>query len=151
MRARWGTLWLKMMRLSRFVNRQNLGDRPKSAIVKKLYFSMPIRHRMKLTPENFEQLKSGHKTIESRLNDEKRKALRVGERIEFAKLPELQTSIIVEIVSLDTYKNFSELYAAGHEAVLGTTQQEYLKRIHEYYTKQEEDKYGVVAIGVKLV
>ena len=106
---------------------------------------------MKLTPENFEQLKSGHKTIESRLNDEKRKALRVGERIEFAKLPELQTSIIVEIVSLDTYKNFSELYAAGHEAVLGTTQQEYLKRIHEYYTKQEEDKYGVVAIGVKLV
>jgi ASC-1-like (ASCH) protein len=106
---------------------------------------------MKLTPENFEKLKNGEKKFEARLNDEKRKALQVGERIEFAKLPELETSVIVEITSLTVYKNFSELYADHPEVMIGAAIEEFLEQIYSHYTKEEEEKYGVVAIGITLL
>lgn len=40
-------------------------------------------HEMKLLEDPFEQIKSGAKTVEIRLFDEKRKVLRVGDIIEF--------------------------------------------------------------------
>lgn len=112
---------------------------------------MPVRHRMKLTPENFEKVKSGEKKYEFRLNDEKRKALQVGERVEFAKLPELEMSVIAEITSLHVFKNFSDLYQHFPEAVNGYSEIEFLDKMYGYYTKLEEEKYGVVAIGILLV
>jgi ASC-1-like (ASCH) protein len=112
---------------------------------------MPVRHRMKLTPENFDKLGRGEKKFDARLNDEKRKALQVGERVEYAKLPELEKSLIVEIVSLDTYKNFSELYADHPEVMIGASLEDFLKEMYGHYTKEEEGKYGVKAIGIKLV
>ena len=112
---------------------------------------MPIRHRMKLTPESFEQVKSGAKQFEFRINDEKRKAFKMGERIELAKLPDLGTSVIVEITSLDVYQDFSDLYHQKPEAVLDYTEDEFAERMSAFYTKDEEEKYGVVAIGIKLV
>ncbi len=112
---------------------------------------MSVRHRMKLTPENFEKLKNSEKKFEARLNDEKRKALQVGERVEFAKLPELETSLIVEITSLNVYKNFSELYADHPEVMIGASKDEFLKEMYGHYTKEEEEKYGVMGIGVLLV
>ena len=106
---------------------------------------------MKLTAENFERVKSGEKNFEFRLNDEKRKALQVGERVEFAKLPELEKSVIVEIVSLDVFKSFSELYKQLPGAVVGYTKIEFLDRMRLYYSAEEEKKYGVVAIGLRVV
>lgn len=106
---------------------------------------------MKLTPESFDKVKSGEKKFEFRLNDEKRKALKVGERVEFAKLPELETSVIVEITSLHVFKNFSDLYKHFPEAVNGYSEIEFLDKMYGFYTKIEEEKYGVVAIGIKLV
>ncbi len=112
---------------------------------------MPIRHRMKLTSESFEQVKTGKQLFEFRINDEKRKAFKVGERIELAKLPDLGTSVIVEITSLDVYQDFSELYHQKPEAVLDYTEAEFLQRMRAFYTEDEEEKYGVVAIGIRLV
>lgn len=112
---------------------------------------MPIRHRMKLEPDSFERLKSGVKRFEFRLNDEKRKALTVGERVEFAKRPELETSVIVEITSLNIFPAFVDLYDQFPAAVAGRTKAEFLETMRKHYTADEELKYGVVAIGVKLV
>ncbi len=112
---------------------------------------MPVRHRMKLTPESFEKVKNGEKKFEFRINDEKRKAFKVGERIELARLPDLETSLIVEITSLDVYRDFADLYRHKPEAALDASEDEFLKRMASFYTKDEEQKYGVVLIGILLV
>ena len=44
---------------------------------------------MKLYAENFDVLKSGDKIIEYRLNDEKRKLVKVGDTIRFVRLPDM--------------------------------------------------------------
>jgi ASC-1-like (ASCH) protein len=41
-------------------------------------------HQMKLQPNPFEQIKNGSKTLELRLNDEKRQLIKVGDEIEFS-------------------------------------------------------------------
>ena len=112
---------------------------------------MPVRHRMKLNQESFERVKSGERKFEFRINDEKRKAFKLGERIELARLPELETSLIVEITSLDVFANFADLHRHLPEAVSGWTEDEFVQRMHGFYTHDEELKYGVVAIGIKLV
>lgn len=105
---------------------------------------------MKLTPEAFDRIKSGQRTFEFRLNDEKRKALKIGERVEFAKLPELEKSVIVEILSLNVYKDFTDLFTQAPD-IAGLTLDEFLQDMLTHYTKDEEQKYGVVAIGIKVV
>ena len=46
-----------------------------------------MRHTMKLKEDPFERMKNGTKTIEFRLYDEKRRKIKVGDEIEFFKLP----------------------------------------------------------------
>ena len=48
---------------------------------------------MKLDTEPFNQIKNGLKKIEYRLYDEKRKKLKIGDIIEFQKLPNLNEKI----------------------------------------------------------
>ena len=47
-------------------------------------------HKMKLSESTFERIKNGTKTIEFRLDNEKRQQIKVGNKIEFSKLPDLQ-------------------------------------------------------------
>lgn len=42
-----------------------------------------MTHSMQLNPAPFEKIKSGAKTIELRLNDEKRRRIKTGDKIEF--------------------------------------------------------------------
>lgn len=106
---------------------------------------------MKLSPETFEKVKSGEQKFEFRINDEKRKAFRLGERLELARLPDLETSLIVEITSLAVFPTFIDVYRHLPEAVLGFSENDFVNRLYSFYTKDEEQKYGVVAIGIKLV
>ena len=54
-----------------------------------------MRHTMKLKEDPFERMKNGTKTIEFRLYDEKRRKIKVGDEIEFFKLPKLQERISI--------------------------------------------------------
>lgn len=71
-------------------------------------------HKMKLNERPFERIKIGTKTIEIRLFDEKRQQIKVGDQIEFSKLPDLQEKLLVDVVELyreDTFENlFRKLY-----------------------------------------
>ena len=62
-----------------------------------------MEHIMKLNAAIFEDVKSGKKRREYRLNDEKRKLVRVGDTIRFLKLPNLyefeQASLLEEMLS----------------------------------------------------
>jgi len=112
-----------------------------------------MKHSMKLLIEPFERIKIGTKFYEIRLNDEKRKMLRVGDSIEFSKRPELFEKIICEVTSLQLFPNFVSLAMAiplQHYSK-STTIKDFVNRCYELWTKENETKYGVLAIGIKAI
>lgn len=69
-----------------------------------------MRHTMKLKEDPFERMKNGTKTIEFRLYDEKRRKIKVGDEIEFFKLPKLQERILVRVKNLYRGDSFKILF-----------------------------------------
>ena len=66
-------------------------------------------HIMKLKEQYFDCIKNGNKKYEIRLNDEKRKNIKIGDFIEFQKEPHLKDKIIVMVEDLLYYNSFYEL------------------------------------------
>jgi ASC-1-like (ASCH) protein len=60
-------------------------------------------HTIKLQPHPFDKIKEGSKTIEVRLFDEKRRAMQLGDTIEFRREPEQSETVTVEIIGLLNY------------------------------------------------
>ena len=57
-------------------------------------------HKMKLNESPFNRIKNGTKTVEFRLFDEKRQQIKIGDKIEFSKLPDLQEKLLVDVIEL---------------------------------------------------
>lgn len=62
-------------------------------------------------------------------------------------------NIIVQIVGLYKYPNFEELYKHFGKISMGYDEDDIAnpKDMEKYYSKEEQDKYGVIGIKVKLV
>ena len=60
-------------------------------------------YKMKLNESAFDRMKNGTKTIEFRLYDEKRQQIKIGDKIEFSKAPDLQEKLLVDVI--DLYKD----------------------------------------------
>ena len=106
-------------------------------------------HKMKLNESPFERIKNGTKTIEFRLYDEKRKKVKIGDKIEFSKLPDLQEKILVDVLDIyrdKTFKNlFKKIYTDEDEIERKT------KSMYQFYSKEQEKKYGVIGIKIDLL
>ena len=106
-------------------------------------------HKMKLNESPFERIKNGTKTIEFRLYDEKRQQIKIGDQIEFSKLPDLQEKLLVDITELyreDTFENlFRKLYTDKYEINRRT------KSMEQYYSYEKEKEYGVLGIKIALI
>lgn len=105
-------------------------------------------HTMRLKKEPFEKIKNGNKTIELRLNDEKRQKIQVGIFIEFSCLDEPKDKIQTRVTALHRYDSFAELYAAIPKEKFGYTPTETPDPNHmdEYYPREKQEKYGVLGI-----
>ena len=105
-------------------------------------------HKMKLNESPFERIKNGTKTIEFRLYDEKRQQIRVGDKIEFSKLTNLQEKLLVDVVELyreNTFENlFRKLYTNEEEIMTKT------KAMYNIYSPEKEQQYGVLGIKIKI-
>ncbi len=106
-------------------------------------------HQMKLNKDPFERIKNGTKTIEFRLYDEKRRKVKIGDKIEFSKLPDLQEKILVDVLDLYTEPSFEELFEKLYEDKELAKQK--ANAMYEIYSPENEKKYGVVGIKIKLV
>lgn len=105
---------------------------------------------MKLQPGPFDLIKAGKKTVEVRLFDEKRKAVRVGDTIVFSRLPDLGQKIVVTVVHLANFATFQDLLAAYPAERFGVLEKEgLLSSLYTFYTPAEEARFGVVAIEVQ--
>lgn len=105
-------------------------------------------HKMKLNESPFERIKNGTKTIEFRLFDEKRQLIKVGDKIEFSKLPDLNEKILVDVLELYQERTFKELFDK-----LGDNEEISKKNAESMYTiysPEEEAKYGVLGIKIKI-
>jgi len=109
-----------------------------------------MKHEMKLNNEPFECIKNGTKTIELRLNDEKRKLLTVGDYIEFTNRA-TNEKLLVEVIDLFKYNSFEELYKHFNKIEMGYSINEEAnpKDMENYYSKEEQEKYGVLGIKIK--
>lgn len=103
-------------------------------------------YKMKLKESPFERIKNGTKTIEFRLYDEKRQKIKVGDQIEFSKLPDLQEKLLVDVVELyreDTFENLFRKLKYNEEEIIRKT-----KAMYEFYLPEQEKQYG--ALGIKI-
>lgn len=109
-----------------------------------------MKHEMKLNNEPFECIKNGTKTIELRLNDEKRKLLTVGDYIEFTNRV-TNEKLLVEVIDLFKYNSFEELYKHFNKIEMGYSINEEAnpKDMENYYSKEEQEKYGALGIKIK--
>ena len=70
-----------------------------------------MTHIMRLNPAPFEMIACGDKTIELRLNDEKRRKIKIGDEITFVNTENSLKTIKVEVIGIYRFKSFKELYA----------------------------------------
>lgn len=107
---------------------------------------------MKLNEKYFEYIKRGTKRIELRLNDEKRKLIKIGDKIRFLKLPKLDEHIDVTVEDLIKYDNFKEFnkYPIEILASKEMSNEELMKDLEKFYSKKEQEKYGVLGIKFKI-
>lgn len=106
-------------------------------------------HKMKLYSAPFEMIKSGKKTIELRLYDEKRQQIKVGDKIVFTNTvtgEKLDTTVL----ELHRFESFEELYKSLSLLKCGYTTEDIDKAtpvdMEQYYSVEEQKKFGVVGI-----
>ncbi len=109
-----------------------------------------MKYEMKLNNEPYTNIKNGTKTIELRLNDEKRQLLKIKDLIEFTNRETLE-QMLVEIENLYHYPSFKELYKHFDKVSMGYKEDEIAdpKDMEEYYSKEKQEKYGVLGIEIK--
>ena len=65
-------------------------------------------HKMGLYGEYFQSIREGKKKVEVRLNDEKRREIKVGDSIEFVKIPQQNETLKVRVTELRKYNTFRD-------------------------------------------
>ena len=108
-------------------------------------------HQMNLCDSPFKAIKSGYKTIEMRLYDERRKLINIGDTIEFTNLTTKETLTCL-VKNLYRYNTFKELYSHHDKTTIGYKEDEKANPddMLIYYTKEKIAKYGVVGIEIEL-
>jgi len=107
-------------------------------------------HEMRLHPGPFGRIKNGTQVIESRLNDDRRQKIKVGDHLVFALRPDFIEKVEAEVVELIHAPTFRELFAMRPLAEFGADNLDAkVESMYEYYSKEEEIKYGVLGIKFK--
>lgn len=111
-------------------------------------------HTMKLYAEPFKSMKSGKKTVEVRLNDDKRRKINCGDVIEFNRIPDENESLKVKVLELRRYDSFQKMYEAIPENDLdaaGESIEEMVESTYQIYSPEQEKKWGTLAITIGLM
>jgi ASC-1-like (ASCH) protein len=109
-------------------------------------------HKMKLATVPFEKIASGNKIIESRLYDEKRQQINLGDRVEFTCNDDQSKKVVTVVKALHRYPNFANLFSDFPPSLFGgTSKDDLIKEIETFYSKEEQERYGVVGIKIELV
>ena len=124
--------------------------KPNESIYKKL-MNRNVIYEMKLQPEYFEYISSGSKRIELRLNDEKRQRIKINDQIVFTN-EKTKDKLITYVNKIHKEKSFEKLFENFDISLLASknkTKQELLNELSKFYTKEKQEKYGVLGIQIE--
>lgn len=111
-----------------------------------------MHHEMNLRPSPFDMIADGRKRWELRLNDEKRRAIAVGDTITFACTAD-ERRVTVRVTALRPFADFAALYAALPLTECGYTAENAAsadpRDMEQYYPPEKQQECGVLAIGVE--
>ena len=110
-----------------------------------------VEMEIHLHKDPFDLIKSGKKDIELRVNDEKRQSIKVGDTIKF--ICRLDNEVFyAEVINKYYYKDFKEVYdhIAPERMNFFKEGMSTYKDLEQFYSQDEIDKYGVVALELKI-
>ena len=111
-----------------------------------------VTHQMKLGRVPFDKIASDTKVIESRLYDEKRRAIKLDDQIEFSSNENPDEKILTRVKALYIYPSFEYLFADFSPNLFGgNSKEELLKEINHFYSPQDQKEFGVVGIRIEKV
>ncbi|HCM53770.1 MAG TPA: hypothetical protein DIS59_02360 [Candidatus Magasanikbacteria bacterium] len=91
------------------------------------------------------------KVIESRLFDEERKQISIGDTIEFSENDKPENVVRATVTGLLQYRTFKELFADHEPSLFGEESRDFLlNQIKQFYSDEDELKYGVIGIRLEL-
>lgn len=104
-------------------------------------------HQLKLATEPFNAIVSGNKTIESRLYDEKRQRIQIGDQVTFTNRDNPSQTVTVKVVGLLRYATFHNLFSHNNPRKFGGESVEWLEnQIGEFYSIEGQKLHGVLGI-----
>lgn len=109
-------------------------------------------HKLNVQEKYYNLLKSGQKTIELRLYDDKRKAIKVGDTIEFTNNSDSSDNFVAKVINLHQAKDFASLCEKIDCRQAGmSTNEELIKVLEEFYSLERQKELGVIGIEVKKI
>ncbi len=111
-------------------------------------------HVMKLNDNEFERMKKGLEKREYRVNDEKRRQVRVGDTIEFHKISNLEEKLLMDVLEINYFATLEEAISFHFEEDFSDRYSDVKSTVNSFYEKgycnQEEVlKYGMVVFTLK--
>lgn len=112
-------------------------------------------HEMNVDGKWFDKIVDGSKTIELRLNDEKRSCVKVGDYLILNNLDENSGLIkcVVKVTALHKFENFEALYNNLDMTKCGYAANDAFnpEDMSVYYSAERQNEYGVVGIEFELL
>ncbi|MFH7834418.1 ASCH domain-containing protein [Bacillus luti] len=112
-----------------------------------------MQYEMGLYNKPFQSIQSGKKVYEVRLYDRKRQLIKQGDEIVFTNLTTAETRA-VKVTKIKRYKSFKVMYEQIDKQLLDCEKdslEEMLESTYKIYTKEQEEKWGTVAIGIEVI
>lgn len=107
---------------------------------------------MKLATEPYNKIALGKKLIESRLYDEKRQQISIGDQVVFSENDKPENTVTTVVKGILRYQTFKELFADHDPALFGEESRDFLlTQIKSFYSDEDEQKYGVVGVHLELI
>lgn len=111
-----------------------------------------MQHQMKLSAEPFEKIARKEKVIESRLYDEKRQQITIGDEIEFSESEHPENKVRTQVKGLLRYQTFKELFADHEPALFGEKSRNFLlNQIEQFYSNEDQQKNGVIGFRIEVL
>ena len=115
---------------------------------------IPALHEMRLDKEPFEMIKDGRKTVELRLNDQRRRAIKPGDLIRL-QLRDSDKIILIKTTALYRADSFAILFET--RGLLGKcgwghlTPGEAALEMRKYYSEEDEKRNGALGIEFTVI
>jgi ASC-1-like (ASCH) protein len=113
-----------------------------------------MNHVFHLQADLFTQILLGHKTIEARLYDDKRRVISLGDRITLVKGSDALQSVEVKVVGLSRFMTFEAMFESLGTSSFGIdaiSSNEAARIMRLWYSLAQQRDFGVLGIHLRFM